>query len=136
VATLAERLGTEYDLMLAVTRGGLVPAGMLAYRLDLRRILVAGAELYGPSGPLAAGPRILHFPPSTELHGQRLLLVDEVWETGQTLTHLTELARQAGALPTTAVLHYKPARSRVATRPDFFAAETDRWIVYPYKAGD
>jgi len=36
--------------MLAITRGGLVPAGMLAYRLDLREILVAGAVFYRPEG--------------------------------------------------------------------------------------
>jgi len=42
VAGLADRLrGSQFDLMLAITRGGLVPAGMLAYRLGIRNILVA-----------------------------------------------------------------------------------------------
>ena len=50
VATLAEEVGRDHDLVLAITRGGLVPAGMLAYRLDLREILVAGAVFYRPEG--------------------------------------------------------------------------------------
>ena len=45
VAGMAERLvGEHFDLMLAITRGGLVPAGMLAYRLRIRNILVAAVE--------------------------------------------------------------------------------------------
>ena len=42
--------------MLAITRGGLVPAGMLAYRLGIRNILVAAVEYYddeGQPGPQA-----------------------------------------------------------------------------------
>ena len=36
---------------------------------------------------------------------------------------------------TTAVLHYKPRRSRVPGEPDLYGAETDNWVVYPFKAG-
>jgi hypothetical protein len=43
--------------------------------------------------------------------------------------------RAAGGRPTTAVLHYKPTRSRAGFAPDHFVFETDRWVVYPYKAG-
>src|SRR3954469_24350789 len=47
VAGLADRLAdTRFDLLLAITRGGLVPAGMLAYRLGIRNILVAAVEFY------------------------------------------------------------------------------------------
>ena len=47
VADLADRLsGMTFDVMLAITRGGMVPAGMLAYRLRLRDILVAAVEYY------------------------------------------------------------------------------------------
>ena len=37
VADLASRLTGEFDMLLAITRGGLVPAGMLAYRLTNAR---------------------------------------------------------------------------------------------------
>ena len=43
VGKLAEQLaGRQFDVLLAITRGGMVPAGMLAYRLRLRDILVRG----------------------------------------------------------------------------------------------
>ena len=51
VLGLAEQLaGTTFDVMLAITRGGLVPAGMLAYRLRIRNILVAAVEFYDDHG--------------------------------------------------------------------------------------
>jgi uncharacterized protein len=49
---------------------------------------------------------------------------------------VTERVRQAGGLPTTAVLHYKPNRSRVLGAPDHHVVTTDRWVVYPFKSGN
>ena len=102
VAMLAEKVGSDYDLVVAITRGGLVPAGILAYRLDLREILV----------------------------------VDEVWESGETMAAVLERTRAAGGRPMSAVIHYKPGRSRVALEPDFYAALAHGWVTYPYKVGD
>jgi len=115
VTGMADRLiGEQFDVMLAITRGGLVPAGMLAYRLKIRNILVAADPL---------------------LRGQRILVVDEVWDSGTTINAVTDRVRQAGGIPTTAVLHWKPARSVVPGEPDVHAVTTDAWVVYPFKAG-
>src|SRR6478735_552358 len=135
VADLAAKVGAQYDVMLAITRGGLVPAGMLAYRLGIRNILVAAVEYYDNEGHPGPKPTFLQFPADPQLRGQRVLVVDEVWDSGTTIHAVTERVRQAGGIPTTAVLHYKPARSRVPGAPDVHAVETDAWVVYPFKAG-
>jgi hypoxanthine phosphoribosyltransferase len=136
VAGLAERLeGEAFDLLLAITRGGLVPAGMLAYRLRIRNILVAAVEFYDDHGQPGPHPTFLQFPADPLLRGQRILVVDEVWDSGTTIYAVTERIRQAGGIPTTAVLHYKPARSVVPGEPDVHAVTTDAWVVYPFKAG-
>jgi hypothetical protein len=135
VALLADQVTGEYDVMLAITRGGLVPAGMLAYRLRMRNILVAAVEYYDDAGVPGPHPTFLQFPADPLLRGQRVLIVDEVWDSGTTIHAVTERVRQAGGIPTTAVLHYKPARSRVPGAPDIHAVTTDRWVVYPFKAG-
>jgi len=136
VADLAGRLaGTPFDVLLCITRGGLVPAGMLAYRLRIRNILVAAVEYYDDEGQPGPRPTFLQFPADPLLRGQRVLIVDEVWDSGTTIHAVTERVRQAGGHPTTAVLHYKPERSRVPGHPDVHAVETDRWVVYPFKAG-
>lgn len=135
VAQLAEKAGRDHDLVLAITRGGLVPAGMLAYRLDLREILVAGAVFYRPEGGTHPAPVIGHFPDTSLLASRRVLVVDEVWETGETMTEIAARVRAAGGIPLTAVIHYKPGRSRVAGAPDLWADTADGWVQYPYKAG-
>ena len=136
VGILAERLqGEPFDVLLAITRGGMVPAGMLAYRLRLRDILVAAVEYYDETGTPGPSPTFFQFPADPLLRGKRVLVVDEVWDSGTTIHAVTERVRQAGGEPYTAVLHYKPERSVVPTRPDVHAIETDRWVVYPFKAG-
>jgi len=136
VAELAEQLaGTPFDVMLAITRGGLVPAGMLAYRLRLRNILVAAVEFYDDEGQPGPHPTFLQFPADPLLRGQRVLIVDEVWDSGTTIHAVTARVLQAGGIPTTAVLHWKPARSIVSGEPDVHAVTTDAWVVYPFKAG-
>jgi hypoxanthine phosphoribosyltransferase len=136
VADLAKRLsGERFDVMLAITRGGLVPAGMLAYRLRIRNILVAAVEFYDDQGQPGPRPTFLQFPADPLLRGQRVLIVDEVWDSGTTIHAVTARVRQAGGVPTTAVLHWKPARSVVPGEPDVHAVTTDAWVVYPFKAG-
>lgn len=135
VARLARSVGRDHDLVLAITRGGLVPAGILAYRLDLREILVAGVEFYRSDGGTHDAPVVGHFPDASLLAGQRVLVVDEVWETGETMTEILARVRAAGGTAVSAVVHYKPGRSRVGGVPDHWAATVDDWVTYPYKAG-
>ena len=136
VADLADRLaGEPFDVMLAITRGGLVPAGMLAYRLRIRNILVAAVEFYDDRGQPGPRPTFLQFPADPLLRGQRVLIVDEVWDSGTTIHAVTARVLQAGGIPTTAVLHWKPERSVVPGQPDVHGVTTDAWVVYPFKAG-
>jgi hypoxanthine phosphoribosyltransferase len=135
VGALAEEIGTNYDVVLAITRGALVPAGMLAYRLGLRNILVAAVAFYDDAGQPAEQPTFFQFPSDPLLHGQRVLIVDEVWDTGTTIAAVVDRVEMAGGRPTTAVLHYKPTRSKVDLVPDHFVVATDAWVVYPFKHG-
>ncbi len=135
VADLAEQVRGEYDAMLAITRGGMVPAGMLAYRLGIRDILVAAVAFYDDHGAPGPAPTFFQFPSDPLLHGRRILVVDEVWDSGTTIHAVVERVRLAGGIPTTAVLHYKPARSIVPLIPDHYAVATNAWVVYPFKAG-
>ena len=99
VARLAEQTGRDFDLVLAIARGGLVPAGMLAYRLNLREILVVGAEFYRAEGGTHDRPRIGQLPADELLAGRRVLVVDEVWETGETMTEVLARLRAPAAEP-------------------------------------
>ena len=135
VKELAKRVGGEHDVLLAITRGGLVPAGMLAYLLGHRDILVAAVAFYDDHGQPGDQPAFFQFPADPLLRGKRVLIVDEVWDTGTTIEAVVERVRLAGGSPTTAVLHYKPGRSKVRSVPDHHVVSTDAWVVYPFKFG-
>jgi hypoxanthine phosphoribosyltransferase len=135
VKQLAAQVGEHHDVLLSITRGGLVPSGMLAYLLGMRDILVAAVAFYDDQGQPGDQPTFLQFPSDPLLHGKRVLIVDEVWDTGTTIEAVVERVRLGGGTPTTAVLHYKPGRSKVQSVPDHFVVSTDAWVVYPFKYG-
>ncbi len=116
--------------MLVITRGGMVPAGMLAYQLGIRTILVAPVVAYDDVGTMHEQPVVLGFPGDDQLAGHDVLVVDEVWETGNTITAVTDLVRKAGGRPTTAVLHYKPRAPGRTRRPTTTCSRpTDGWSI-------
>ncbi len=136
VAQLANDLHDQYDVLLAVTRGGLVPAGLLAYHLGLRNILVAAVQFYTGIGETASAPTFLQFPSDPLLNGRRILIVDDIWDSGKTIAAVSARVAQAGGTAVTAVLHYKPQASKFTTAPNHYVATTDAWIVYPWEPAD
>ncbi len=132
----------EIDAMIMITRGGLVPGGMLAEALQLGTILTAAvdfpAEMEGESTHAKAGlrawPKFLQFPDDNLLRGKRVLVVDDVWGSGRTITAVRGRVLSAGGVVHTCVMHFNPYRSLFGTvRPDYFAATTDAFIVYPWE---
>ena len=133
VADLAAHSHSNYDAMVAVTRGGMVPAGLLAYHLQIRNILVAAVQFYSGMNRHMQQPTFLQFPADPFLHNKRILIVDDIWDSGKTIMSVRSRVEAAGGIPVTAVLHYKPAASVFSEVPDFYVATTDAWIVYPWE---
>jgi hypoxanthine phosphoribosyltransferase len=68
----------------------------------------------------------------------RLLLIDDVFDSGRSLEAVTtELRRRCRRnLPEQiriATVYYKPARNRTAVKPDFYVRSTDQWLVFPHE---
>lgn len=133
VGRLLKDLPRDYDNILVITRGGMVPACLISERADIRNILCAAVMFYDGTARALPGPVFLQFPDPSQVRGRRILLVDDVWDTGTTVVAVRDRLRAAGAAVDVCVLHYKPRHSRFpGDRPDFYAEETDRWIVYPW----
>ncbi len=122
----------RFDHCLLVSRGGLSPGGYLAKCVPFYDILVASIMWY-KKGRKLARPVILQFPPETLLNGRRVLIIDDVWDSGDTLDLVRHMCIRAGAKVRIATLHYKPRKSTHPGQPDFFAEETEDWIVYPWE---
>lgn len=135
---LLPQFETEFDAMVIITRGGLIPGGMLAEALNLNYILTAAVDFPSQVAlervKLVAWPKFLQFPEEGLLAGRRTLIVDDVWGSGRTMTAVRARVLAAGATPYTCVLHFNPHRSLFGSlRPDYYAAITDAYIVYPWE---
>ena len=131
---LLPQLIGPYDGLLMVTRGGIIPGGMIAEALDIRYILTAAVEFSAVGEARLAWPTFLQFPGDALLRDRRVLVVDDIWTNGRTLTTIRGRINAAGGRPETAVLHYKPGSSLFREAgPDHYAAVTDRFIVYPWE---
>jgi uncharacterized protein len=134
---LADSLPGPYDAMLVVTRGGMVPACIISEQLNLRNILVAAVMFYSDVERTLDRPIFLQFPADPLLNGRNVLIVDDVWDSGRTIMAVKQRVLDAGGIPQTAVLHYKPSHSTYGSeQPDFYVDETDAWIVYPWDVGE
>jgi uncharacterized protein len=125
------------DALLLVTRGGLIPGGLIGEALDISYTLIAAVHFpleLSRTAQLAAMPQFLQFPGDDLLANRRVLIVDDVWGSGRTSTSVKNRCIAAGATPFSCVLHFNPYRSLFTrSEPDFYAAITDAHIVYPWE---
>jgi hypoxanthine phosphoribosyltransferase len=135
---LIPQFDVAFDAMVMISRGGIVPGGILAEALGLTHILLAAvdfpAQMAMERAKLVAWPQFLQFPDEPLFEVRRALIVDDVWGSGRTMTAVRARVEAAGSTPYTCVLHFNPHRSLFgALRPDFYAAMTDAYIVYPWE---
>ena len=124
----------DYDLVLAITRGGIVPSAIISERLAIQQVLVASVDFYEDPEHDLDWPVFMQFPADSFLRGKQVLIVDDIWDRGKEMVSVTERVEQAGGSPASAVLHYKPHRSQFFDKsPSFYAAETKDWIIYPWE---
>lgn len=131
---LAERiLDAEYrpDLVVAIARGGYVPARLLCDFLSLYNLTSIRVEHYQPGAQKRRSAR-LKYPLAAEAVNKRVLIVDDVCDSGE--TYRVALEHVAALDPSdiqTAALHYKQGAS---FEPDYIADESTRrlWLVYPW----
>lgn len=128
----------EFTAMVMITRGGIVPGGLLAEAMDITHLLTAAvdfpAQAERESNKLMAWPDFIQFPDDKLLRGRPTLIVDDVWGSGRTITAVKNRVSSAGGFPETCVLHFNPYRSLFGkARPDYYAAVTDGYILFPWE---
>ncbi|WP_353827394.1 phosphoribosyltransferase [Agromyces sp. SYSU T0242] len=124
--------GFRPDVVIAIARGGLLLAGAIAYALGTKSCGSINVEFYTGVDERLPEP-VLH-PPMLDapaLADRRVLLVDDVSDSGRTLRKVVDLLEEAGADVRTATLYTK---TRTVLVPDFDVRRTDDWIVFPWSA--
>lgn len=120
------------DVVVAIARGGLVPAGALAYALETKAMGTLNVEFYRGVGETLPDPVVL--PPAldtSELTGLKVLVVDDVADSGRTLLLVLDLLRQHRADVRSAVIYTKPTS---IVQPSYTWRETSSWIMFPWSS--
>ncbi|MQY27921.1 phosphoribosyltransferase [Nocardia aurantia] len=130
---LAEQVaadGFEPDLILSIARGGLFVAGALGYALDVKNLHVMNVEFYTGVDQRLDMPVVLPpVPSAVDLAGARVLVADDVADTGATLKLVRDFCSDKVAEVRCAVVYQKP-RSEVDC--EYVWRHTDRWINFPW----
>ena len=122
------------DLIVAIARGGLIPAGAIAYAMDVKAIGTMNVEFYSGIGETLDEPMLL--PPLMDvsaMDGKRVLVVDDVADSGKTLIDEHGLTLDGSAAvrveARSAVVYKKPVS---IIEPDYVWSHTDKWINFPW----
>jgi len=118
------------DVIVGVSRGGWPPARIMSDLLELPEMANVKAEFYlGPAK--TKGDAVLTQPVSMPVEGKRVLVVDDVADTGKSLALVKNHLREEGATEVRiATIYYKPWSIVV---PDWFERKTSRWIIFPWE---
>ena len=134
---LAERIHAdayEPDVILAIARGGLLLAGALGYALDVKNTYTMNVEFYTGLDERLPAPIVLPpVPALVDLTEARLLIADDVADTGHTLESVEEFCAGKVGEVRVAVLYEK---SRSLVKCDYVWRRTDRWINFPWSEKD
>ena len=120
------------DMILAIARGGLFCAGSLGYALSVKNLYVMNLEYYTGIAERLDVPVML--PPylhKIDLTDAKILVADDVADTGHTLKAVHEFCQDVVAESRTAVLYEK---SHSLVKCDYVWKRTDQWINFPWSS--
>lgn len=122
--------GYQPDMVLAIARGGLLPGGAMGYALSVKNVYTMNVEFYTGIDERLDVPRILPPAPNfVDLSNGKILVVDDVADTGSTLKSVEEFCDGKVGEVRTAVLYEK---SHSLVKCDYVWKRTDRWINFPW----
>ncbi len=123
----------EPQVIIAVSRGGLIPARIVSDVLGVYELYAIRSTLYMHGRIIGGKPLISAHLPAELVEGKRVLVVDEVVDTGATMVSILGYLRKLNPLELrTAAIHYKSSTSTY--RPDYYVVELKewKWIYYPW----
>ncbi|RLE79491.1 MAG: phosphoribosyltransferase [Thermoprotei archaeon] len=126
-----ENSGFTPQVIVAVARGGLIPARILSDILNVDLIYTVAVKAYSGVSARSKETRILQGLEKHYVAGKEVLVVDDIVDTGETLTAVLNHIRQLGTKTTkTAVPYIKPWSTIM---PDYYVRVVNEWIVFPYE---
>ena len=132
IRDLATMVAADYqpDMVLSIARGGLLIGGGLGYALDIKNTYTMNVEFYTGVNERLEVPRILPPAPDfVDMSHAKILVADDVADTGETLRSVHDFVAGKVAEVRTAVIYEKP---HSVIKADYVWKRTDRWINFPW----
>jgi hypoxanthine phosphoribosyltransferase len=134
LAQLVADDGYVPEMILSIARGGLLVGGALGYALGVKNVYTMNVEFYTGVDERLEVPRILPPAPDfVDLEDARILIADDVADTGHSLESVEEFCAGKVGEVRVAVLYEK---SRSLVKCDYVWRRTDRWINFPWSEKD
>lgn len=125
--------GYEPDLVLSIARGGLGLGMGLGYALEVKNLSAVNVEFYtGVDERLDVPIMLPPTPDVVDLTGLKVLIADDVADTGKTLEVVRDFCADHVAEARTAVIYEKPW---TVIHPEYVWRHTERWIDFPWSSG-
>ena len=130
LAEAVRKSGFEPDLIVGVSRGGCIPARIISDLLENPKLANVTVEFYAGLAETKNEPTITQ-PVSVSVKDKRVLVVDDLADTGESLKLVNLHLKKHGAFEVKiATIYYKPWSIIV---PHYYEKETRRWIVFPWE---
>ena len=127
-ATMLGHEKHKFDEIVAIARGGLTLGHLFS---DYLRIPISSITIQSYTDIQEQGLVKITAGLSKIIKDKKILLVDDIADTGKTLIRATSyLAEFDPSSITTATMFYKP---HCSVLPDYFAQQTDKWILLPFE---
>jgi uncharacterized protein len=124
--------GYEPDMVLSIARGGLGLGMGLGYALDVKNLSAINVEFYTGVGQTLDVPIMLPpTPAAVDLSGLKVLIADDVADSGKTLEVVQEFCAGHVAEARTAVIYEKP---RTVINAEYVWRRTEKWIDFPWSS--
>ena len=131
LAKKVKESGYKPDVIVAVARGGFVPARLLCDFLGVENLLSLQSQHWTEAAK-AAERAIIKFPYKVDLTGKKVLLVDDIVDTGESLALAKKYILE----------NWRPKELRIATlqwikpvakiKPDYYLIEVTEWVWFQY----
>lgn len=128
VDLLAQRVNINCDHVIGIGRGGLIPATMLAYKLN-KKVTTFGISTF--NGTKREDAHYIYQEPVI-VPGSKYLIVDDICDSGNTFKIFKNLFKESGAIFEYAALFAKDSSSHFVDHYGISISD-DIWVSFPWE---
>lgn len=119
------------DLIIAISRGGYVPARLVCDFLDIHDLISIQVLHWGRAAEITAKAHV-KYPIKLELNGRKVLLIDDICDTGESIIVAKDYITKECKPKELRVGVLQWISSVAKIKPDYYVEEVKNWVWYQY----